>query len=138
MMNKKEIAEYRAVERELRLERALRSYPFISPDVKPEDAKTKYGYSLSVWGDVSHRVEQSWTQSYRHGTGDPNGMGSQGGVSLYSKRSLALRAAQARVARHAAENLAQLQSEIDSAEAFEGKEAKKVETATAPEASKLV
>lgn len=119
-MNKKERAEFEAA-----IVRAALHWTAPVPPDLPVPASSDPDTSGWYANLRAHRVERAWSAPYTHGTGAPSRQamnrcsGSQGGVALHSKRSLALQAVRHAVEVEAAKKLRELDSEIMLAKAAE-------------------
>lgn len=112
-MTKKEKAELEAA----KTLAALRWTAEVKPDIPiPEFQQTTHGYTFHAWSG-NWRVEKAWSQTNRHGTGDPNRVGSQHGRALYSTELLATKAARHALEREFAERLRSIDLRIESLEA---------------------
>ena len=118
-MTKKEIAQFEALENELRLAKAFRFTPQVLPDVEAPNAgqpDTK-GYIFIAAGNCTRLAASS---SSRHITGahqvpDPRvGIATQGGIPLYSTKLLALRALRHEVEKECAARLAAIDKQIEA------------------------
>lgn len=110
-MTKKEQALMQSLHKTLMLERALRSTgPAPVPDI-PVPSGSGYTEGFNVRYD---RVEEAWSGAVSHGDGHRKPgdsrfrSGSQGGVSLFSKKSDALKALRVKMENRAAEELLRL------------------------------
>jgi hypothetical protein len=106
-MNKTEKAKMQELEEQIQIALALRWTEKVLPDVeKPESFSNKIARGF-LFNAYTGQVDEMWSESIRHGYATSPQRGSQGGISMYSTRLLALKAL-----RHAVE--------VRSAEALRG------------------
>ena len=119
-MNKKERAAFDAALNEARVLGALRwTFPVEKDVMRPDGSIGAHteGWDINSTSTYSAVAFKAWSESCSHGTGDfPIGnkyrSASQGGVSLYSTKLLALRAVRHEVEKIAAKRLAEIDAMI--------------------------
>lgn len=122
-MNKSERAALDLAQRELAIARALR-WSRYEPVPKDLPAPEPFGYARNYtegWATNTYTksVNQEWSEPSCHGSGPYPAVGrhrsaSQRGKSLYSTRLLALQALRYEVERAAAQDLAEIDAEIEA------------------------
>ena len=120
MMTKKEKQEYQALQTKLRVAAAFHRTCPVEPDVPIPDVYGKVAVGYLPIACSSPRVERAWSRSVAHGTGPyaVGTIGSQGGVELYSTRTLALRALRYEMEEELATTLAGIDKQIEEEEAL--------------------
>lgn len=118
-MNKKEQAELASLREELRIARAFRFTEKVEKDVPRPDCGSTSGWDINEhvgdnsW-DSHSGVYEAWSECVSHGAGVARSMsGSQGGISLYSTKLLALRALRFALERRFAKRLADVDAMIE-------------------------
>ena len=119
-MNKREQLAFDAAQIQSRINRALRwsDASEIPPDVPPPDGYTEYtaGWTFNAYD--AGRVERGWSSTVSHGSGEPPlagrySSGSQNGSSMYSTKTLALRAMRCEMEMRFARILAGIDKQIE-------------------------
>ena len=116
-MNKKELAEFEDLKKQVATAKALRFTDTVERDLKRPEPCSNVEYF--GWDFNSHclRIERVWTSSQSHGTCSdgvqvkPRHL-SQNGVSLFSTKLLALRGMRNEVETESAKKLAQIDEMI--------------------------
>lgn len=121
-MTKKEQAAFAALELKLKLMAAMRWTDHVPPDVPPPTSfdKDSTGWLISPHSDYQW-VARAWSSRVSHGRfykGQKDGA-SQNAKWLYSSKVKALRAARHDVVEKIAQKLAEMDAEIEKAEAEE-------------------
>lgn len=117
-MTKKEKAEVDELIKRANTLAALRWSEEVKPDVPQPDS---YRVETHGWDYLactyygSDRVEQAWSTSCSHGTGNSMSCGSQGGIKLFSTELLALRALRHAVEKECAARLYRIDRMIEKA-----------------------
>lgn len=119
-MNKKERAYVEQLEEQLRLAKALRFTESVEPDVAPPTDNTKLSKGFLFNDSFNYyRVEPACSSIIYHGFGRNDRTTTQGARHLYSTRSLALRAMRHCAEQRCALMLADIDRQIEQAEAEE-------------------
>lgn len=122
-MNKKELCEMKGLKEALCLAKALRWTEPVMKDVSPP---AQYSESTSgfVFNAYSSSVSAAWSSPVSHGIGssvrETKSSGSQGSISMFSSRLLALRGLRHAVECEVALRLANIDQQIEQELSMEG------------------